>query len=86
MSKSLQNATTKLPLERLAQLDRLAARRNSTRSRLLREAIEMMLDSSEEPLSSEDRAAIESRRASQTDVPSLKEIRDRRARRRLLVS
>jgi predicted DNA-binding protein len=82
MSKSLQNATTKLPLERLAQLDRLAARRNSTRSRLVREAIEMMLDSSEEPLSSEDRAAIESRRASRTDVLSLKEIRDRRARRR----
>ena len=61
-SSNMRVAATRLPKERLAQLDRLASRRRVTRSTLVRDAIEHLLGEGEEPLTREERDALDQRR------------------------
>ncbi len=51
-----------MPIERLAQLDRLAEQRGVTRSRLVREAIDGLLDDSSIEPTPDETAALERRR------------------------
>jgi predicted DNA-binding protein len=60
-SSNMHVAATRLPKERLAQLDRLASRRGATRGALIREAIERLLADGEEPLSPEEVEALATR-------------------------
>lgn len=58
---SLRAVTAKIPVERLAQLDRLAKRRRTTRARVVREVLEHALDSGEEPLTEAEQSALAER-------------------------
>ena len=68
-------AAAKMPKERLAQLDRLAARRGVTRSWLLREAAERLLEESDERLTPDEQSELEQRRRNAEGSRRLGEIR-----------
>lgn len=74
-------AATKLPKERLAQLDRVARRRRVTRSSLIREMIEQLVEDADEPLTPIEQAEVERRRRETEAARRLGEINERLRRR-----
>lgn len=74
-------AATKLPKERLAQLDRLARRRRVSRSSLIREMIEQLVEEADEPLTQTEQAEVERRRRETDAVRRLGELNERLRRR-----